>query len=132
MSSYSATNGGGFKCVVAAQQNFDGAINRGMTMNAWTGFVTVLCVIVLIWLTLRIHAAAEQRRRSRQKPSPDGDAPENIHYAFSGNDLWGRLPSGDHSAHRHSGHSDGSHGSGSADSGGGGGADGGGDGGGSF
>ena len=83
-----------------------------MTMNAWTGFVTVLCVIVLIWLTLRIHAAAEQRRRSRQKPSPDGDAPENIHYAFSGNDLWGRLPSGDHSAHRHSGHSDGSRGSG--------------------
>ena len=74
-------------------------------MSGWIGYVTVVCVIVLIWPTLRIHAEAEQRRRNRQKPSPDDGAPENIRYMFSGNDLWGRLLGGDHSAHHHSSHS---------------------------
>ena len=79
-------------------------------MSGWIGYVTVVCVIVLIWLTQRIHAEA----------------------MFSGNDLWGRLLGGDHSAHHHSSHSDGSHGSGSADSGGGADGGGGGDGGSGF
>jgi hypothetical protein len=60
-------------------------------MSAWIGFVIVVSLIVLIGLTLRIHAEAEQRSRRRQKPSPDGGTPENIHYFPSGNDLWGRC-----------------------------------------
>ena len=56
-------------------------------MSAWTGFAIVVPVIVLIWLTLRVHA--EAAAPSRQGSSPDGGTPENIHYFPSGNDLFG-------------------------------------------
>ena len=58
------------------------------------GFVAVVCLIVLIWLTLRIYAEAERRRRRGQRASPEVGSPENLHYGYSGNDLWGRLLGG--------------------------------------
>jgi len=60
---------------------------------------------------LRLSNGAGGGRSHRRTAAP----PENIHYFPSGNDLWGRLLSGDHSAHHHSGHLDGSHGLGGGD-----------------
>jgi hypothetical protein len=77
-------------------------------------------------------AEAEQRHRIQRKPSPEGAAPENEHYSFSGNDLWSRLLGGHHSVHgtsAHSTHSDGGSFSGGDGGGGGGDSGGGGDGG---
>jgi hypothetical protein len=52
-----------------------------------SALVIAVCVIALIFLKLRVHAEADRRRLIRRKPSAEGAAPENVHYAFSGNDL---------------------------------------------
>jgi hypothetical protein len=40
-----------------------------------SALVIAVCVIALIFLTLRVHAEADRRRLIRRKPSAEGAAP---------------------------------------------------------